>query len=178
MKTIYFLVRAFDGASSIIQSNDYPKGFQSTTPGCESLEESKNKWGMPEAPCVECGCVFGTNYCEPYKSIMIRDNVCFGCNHWREMMQHNGSTRQAIINGSHYLVCAENSNPSRWNGHGGRKFSIRFNDGREITTTNLWSQGDIPKHFKDRLKDNAKFAHQLTPSERLHGATLAEEKGA
>ena len=34
---------------------------------------------------------------------------------------------------------------------------IRFTDGREVITHNLWHQGTIPKHFRARLPDNAVF---------------------
>jgi len=43
-------------------------------------------------------------------------------------------------------------------GYGGRKFIIEFFDERPtITTHNLWHQGEIPPHFRDRLQDEANF---------------------
>lgn len=40
---------------------------------------------------------------------------------------------------------------------GGRKFHIQMHDGQVIETTELWHQGTIPEHFRERLPDNANF---------------------
>lgn len=42
-------------------------------------------------------------------------------------------------------------------GFAGRKHRIVFQDGRDVTTHNLWSGGIIPPTFWDRLPDNATF---------------------
>jgi len=44
-------------------------------------------------------------------------------------------------------------------GFGGRDFSIKFYDGRDIKTSNLWYQGEIPERFKEFLSDNAEFVY-------------------
>lgn len=65
----------------------------------------------------------------------------------------------AVIDGEHYVIAPEDENRSFWSarGFGGRKFVIRFFDGREVTTTNLWHQGTIPPKFRDQMPDNAEF---------------------
>jgi hypothetical protein len=49
----------------------------------------------------------------------------------------------------------ENEDTEHYRGFAGRRFVIRFHDGRIVETTNLWSNGIIPEHFRDRLLDNA-----------------------
>lgn len=161
MKTIdeprYFLCRDYDGKSEIL-FGDYPEGrWQSISSGSGNLEESKLSWGLHNSPCVECGQIFGTNYCEPYKTILKQDSICFGCNHWRDMLKHNGNPNQVVVDHRHFLICPDDDGDSKFKGFGGSLFKIKFCDGRKAETRNLWCQGDIPEHFKDRLKNNAEF---------------------
>ena len=44
-------------------------------------------------------------------------------------------------------------------GYCGAKHMIKFKDGRVIATKNLWCQGEIPKQWKEKLKDNAEFVY-------------------
>lgn len=67
--------------------------------------------------------------------------------------------RVAIIDGVHYYIDDEDDN-SRFRGFDGAKFVIRFHDGREVTTTNLWCQGNIPDEFRDLFPNNADFDWQ------------------
>ncbi len=72
--------------------------------------------------------------------------------------------RVARIDGHHYIVGHEPSKDElRRNsmhgglGHGGREFKIRFHNGDEITTRNLWAQGRIDPEYLSILTDNAVF---------------------
>lgn len=49
-------------------------------------------------------------------------------------------------------------------GYAGRTFCIRFHDGREVTTRNLWYQGMIPPAWRDRLPDNATWGAEQAMS--------------
>lgn len=62
-----------------------------------------------------------------------------------------------VVDNIHYVVGSEAQPVGASRGHGGRKFRIRFFDGRLVTTTNLWHQGPIPPVFRDRLPNNAEF---------------------
>ena len=42
-------------------------------------------------------------------------------------------------------------------GFDGKQFEVEFDGEVIIETTNLWYEGKIPEHFKDRLPDNAEF---------------------
>jgi hypothetical protein len=72
--------------------------------------------------------------------------------------------RVARIGGMHYVIGEEPSKEDlRRNsqygglGHGGHEFKIRFKDGTEVTTRNLWSQGRIDPEYTSILTDNATF---------------------
>jgi len=81
---------------------------------------------------------------------------CFECSLWRERLPLVGKPNTAIIDGTFYTIGDEND-LSPFRGFGGDKFVIRFKDGREITTTNLWYGGQISDAWKDKFPDNADF---------------------
>ena len=80
--------------------------------------------------------------------------LCFSCGFWDDLLRIKDEPTTVRADGKHYVVGEPNE---RWPGFGGSRFVISFNDGREVETCNLWSQGDIPTRFKDRMPDNAKF---------------------
>jgi len=103
--------------------------------------------------CNKCKCEgYSTSYLQgDTKSKMDELGICFNCAFWVNKIEEKSNNR-VIIDGHHYVACSGNGG-----GMGGRKFKIRFNDGREIEATNLWSQGEIPEIFRDQLSDNAEF---------------------
>ena len=84
---------------------------------------------------------------------------CFECALWRERLPLVGNPDTAIIDGTFYTIDDEND-PSPFRGFGGDKFVIKFKDGREVTTTNLWCGGHIPEHWKPQFPNNADFDWQ------------------
>lgn len=85
---------------------------------------------------------------------MEANGFCFGCAFWEGLVCRPPSGR-AIIDGTHYVI--GNRAPSRYNGFGGQRFHIAFNNGTEVVTHDLWCQGAIPEAFRPRLQDNARF---------------------
>lgn len=78
--------------------------------------------------------------------------------YWSEHIADYGPN-SVIVDNTHYWI-GEEPKPGEsrsFLGHAGREFKIRFNDGREVTTHNLWYQGPIPTRFRDRLQNNAEF---------------------
>lgn len=126
--------------------------------GGDSEEECRKKWGITDEPCRECGLIFSTTFCDPTKTEMLTRNICFRCNFWREYFESKDNPRHARINGRHYCVSPRNDKDTQWNGFGGRETTIRFLDGRVVSTNNLWHQGEIPAIWRERLPDNAEFA--------------------
>ena len=90
---------------------------------------------------------------------LIEHGECFSCSIWRERLSLIRQPNIVIIDGTFYTIGDEDS-PSPFRGFGGSKFVIRFKDGREVTTTNLWCGGDIDEHWRPQFPDNADFDWQ------------------
>lgn len=86
-------------------------------------------------------------------AILIADDkdICFSCANWQDLMKTKSATR-IVIENHHYLIGSRG-------GFGGREFSIEFLDTARnpIVTDRLWSQGEVPVHFRDRIPDNARW---------------------
>lgn len=131
--------------------------WTSCSAGFDTKEELFKHEGILDEPCRECGCHVTTNYVEDTKQALIRDNLCFYCNFWKSKLAIKDDPTTARIGGTHYMICPDQPGNVGFKGFGGAEFNIRFNDGRFLTTHNLWCQGEIPEVFKDRLPDNAVF---------------------
>lgn len=94
---------------------------------------------------------------KPYEEHHLDEKgECFECSLWRERLSLVGNSNVAIINGTFYTIGDEDSkDPFR--GFGGDKFIIKFKDGREVITTNLWCGGEISEHWRSQFPDNADF---------------------
>lgn len=158
--SFYFCVD--DDGGHIIDTIDRPGFFtgrwNSISGRYETRESLIEKLGIPSNPCGICHTPFSTRYMREVKETLIKRNLCFNCNFWYEYALVKDNPTHAIIAGNHYIIGSEEEDtPLKWRGHYGAYFKIRFNDGREIETTNLWHQGKIPQRFKEKLPDNAVF---------------------
>ena len=91
-------------------------------------------------------------------------NHCHDCSFWlrKQYLSEEDKKRQTIVDGCHYMYMVTNEDEELvFRGYGGRAFHILFHDGREVKTSNLWSQGKIPQEFRHLFPDNA----QLIPVE-------------
>lgn len=103
--------------------------------------------------------MFETTYCEPYKSQMLSRKLCFKCNFWHEYSEDASNPRHFVIGSQHYCLGTGNGG-----GFGGRKFLIqRIGCEDIIETKDLWAQGVIPEHFRERLPDTATFVERPKP---------------
>lgn len=89
---------------------------------------------------------------------VICSSECFHIDFWNEQIEDKNNSKSVRVNGEQYHIGSEHSNPS-FRGFGGAKYKIKFFDGREVTSTNLWYNGKIPESFKDSLLDNAEFTY-------------------
>lgn len=80
--------------------------------------------------------------------------LCFSCAFWMEKVDLDKQGISIRVKGKHYIVGKDFSYSK---GFGGKHWKIKFHDGREIETNNLWFQGVIPERFRNRLPDNARF---------------------
>lgn len=107
--------------------------------------------------CPTCNKEIGT-FVSDERSIK-EHGECFECAFWRERLSLVGNPDVAIIYGTFYTIGDEND-PSPFRGFGGDKFVINFKDGRQVTTTNLWCDGNISDAWKSQFPDNADFDWQ------------------
>lgn len=107
--------------------------------------------------CKECGATEENRWMKDHAERLSRLQLCFSCDFWLSNVARKDSPKVARIDGTHYVVCRETNERAAFRGFGGHRFRIRFEDGREIETTNLWCQGRIPERFATRLPNNAQF---------------------
>lgn len=90
---------------------------------------------------------------------------CVGHATWMHAIQHAWDPNQVRVDGYMYDVRPETPptpgfrEPTGGKGFGGRRFVIRFHDGRVVETRNLWMIGIIPDEYREALPDNAVFDH-------------------
>lgn len=84
-----------------------------------------------------------------------KKELCFSCLFWKAKVSIRDRLNVARIDGDHFIINESDTISKR--GYNGQEFTIKFFDGREVTTTNLWHQGKIPEHFRKFLPDNAEF---------------------
>lgn len=120
---------------------------------------------QPEIDCVLCGKHTGTMYAT-YGERMRRDKHCFTCVYWQEQIAADAADpeRAVIVNGVHHTLGDEPTEAQLRDrlkrstlGWGGAKVRVRFHDGREVVSHNVWYQGEIPERWRDQLPDNAVF---------------------
>lgn len=106
-----------------------------------------------------------------YSNAVLCSSKCFNTNYWQEIMAEK--EKYIIINGECYHDGGNIEHPNSYSflGHGGRRFWIRFKDGKTLTTNNLWAQGPIPEEYKSELPDTAEFyipKEVLAKNEKYH----------
>ena len=108
--------------------------------------------------CKKCGATFDSSqFIKSYASIMEKQCLCAKCTFWYEHLvdDHNAAAHtRATINGEHYVIGPEKA---KLKGFNGIQHVIRFNDGHITTTSNLWYNGEVPKHWKEQFPNNAEF---------------------
>ena len=114
--------------------------------------------------CKTCGSPIESNHYID-GNVMEEHQMCFYCNFWREMLEEDSKRSPhtaCMIDGTHYVIGPEDSEETYFRGFGGRKFTIEFNDGTIVTTTNLWCQGEPEDdYWKEKFPNNAKFVDNL-----------------
>lgn len=124
--------------------------------GFNSVEELHEKCKILPESCKECSHLISTTYNEPHKSEMISRNICLRCNIWTNKLNTLPDPNCFVVNGGVYNVKPNIDGPGGFKGFGGREF--RFIKNSVLTIShNVWFNGQVPVHFKDRIKDNATF---------------------
>lgn len=92
-----------------------------------------------------------------FNGAILCSDECFNKDFWNKIVLNKQN--HIIVNGLCYCDAGDAPN-GKYLGYAGRRFYIRFNDGHEITTNNLWYQGKIPDEYRSQLPDNAVFYHE------------------
>ena len=109
-----------------------------------------------ELKCELCGKIMTKPaFTGEYKNVC---HDCFNDKFWLLKIRdiNKAPEKFAIVKNNLYYIANENDRDS-FRGFDGRKFIIKFNNGRQIITTNMWHNGTIPEKFRNRLPDNAIF---------------------
>lgn len=115
-------------------------------------------WTNPDSfpfCCWKCDKVEPGPYMDSIRSVLLKNKLCHTCNHFHEICDAQGTdTNHVCINGVVYYIGDEDAKFTM-RGFGGAKYVICFNDGRMVTTTNLWDRGAVPAQWKAEIPDNA-----------------------
>lgn len=102
------------------------------------------------------------------------DETCYTCRYWREKGEWAANGDRVIdpsgimdgapiarVDGQHFILKPyDQTGDPQWLGFRGCEMTFRFSDGREVVSNDVWSQGEIPTRFRERLPDNAVIASQ------------------
>ena len=113
--------------------------------------------------CQYCGEHDPLRWNEKTRTKLIEQNACHACGFWldharRDSIDTADKYRYVVTaDWEHYMVGLEDGDNPRFRGFGGAKFYVDWRDPERSTTitTNLWSQGVIPEHMRDRFTINA-----------------------
>ena len=123
---------------------------------CSACDNGLRPCMCNEFTCKDCGAAFSMEH-----TTRENDGRCFTCWFWNMQYEHRLTCpeRSVIVDGTAYLIGEEpEDGKGGWgSGFGGNEFVIKFHDGREVVSHNLWCQGDIADNYADKLPDNAVF---------------------
>lgn len=109
--------------------------------------------------CKECGAREKLHWDGPTNKRLKEKQRCFTCDHFLRLLEE-WPTKSLRIDGGHYIVGPETPSNKTFRGFGGQCFRIERFTGERIVTTNLWHQGTIPEHLRERMPDNARFVKE------------------
>lgn len=103
--------------------------------------------------CRECGMPDGGHWVDPVRRTVLEQDLCHGCMFWTERAEKG--VEIVTGDGMMYSVGRAGVSPADCRGFGGRRFRVSFTSGEVVETDNLWSGGQVPAWFMDRLRPNA-----------------------
>lgn len=108
--------------------------------------------------CVECGALFTA------QTMCHNRGWCGACEFWLQCATQYKSGKTFVVSGEAYSFDDYNIHEKEphWRdksglGFGGARFDVELDNGRRVTTHNLWFRGAVPPRFKERLQNNAHF---------------------
>jgi hypothetical protein len=112
----------------------------------------------PEEPmltCRKCGHRERLQFMSDVLREMVQHSMCFECNFWRDALEDPDIVITQSDKGElEAFSVGDEDYGSSFRGYGGRRFTVKFFDGRVITTTNLWPRGKVPVVWVDEARDH------------------------
>lgn len=123
--------------------------------------------------CLECGFENpNINYGGGYREQLKERKLCFTCNHWTNYIERTDlltswkvdtERTRIVVNGHAYSFDTNQPFKDKSRGllgYGGRVWWIYFpSSDTRVKTNDLWHGGEVPEHFRDRIRNNAEFLH-------------------
>lgn len=136
--------------------------YRTSTDGVVTCKQCRLATEADTWVCVECGMLEADHWIEGVGDKLRARSLCHSCDLWVDRIAEiaTGGRAQPVINGTFYGYDPKrpmHGGDKSHLGHGGREFRIRWADGSEVVTNNLWCGGDVPEHFRDRLPNTAEF---------------------
>lgn len=147
------------------------------------MPSKKNNWPQdyvdhprPQVTCCECGKVERMQWNRTVEMQLRTRRLCYDCNFWEEKLALPG--RAVVVAGCRYGIGSESPSDKAHRGFGGQAFLIKFFQGVpfDVFTTNLWHNGEIPKHYQDRMPNTATFGSQEDIAVHQCAKLLKEQK--
>lgn len=143
----------------------------------------KNHWPRdyvghprPQVHCIECSKYEVIVWNRSVEMVLRERSLCYSCNFWHEKMLSPG--RSLVVDGCRYGIGSEGKSDNAHRGFGGQEFLVKFFEGVpfDILTTNLWHNGEVPDHYRDRLPDTAEFGTRVDIEVHKCAKLLKEQK--
>ena len=110
----------------------------------------------PRVICRECGDEENVSRWSPdLRQRLLEHGLCFTCEFWQEKVNWRAGDDPHAFVGQDFVHYRIGEEGAPYPGFGGRTFEVAFDDGRRVTTSNLWCQGQIPERWRGRLSPNA-----------------------
>jgi len=85
---------------------------------------------------------------------LLSVGICASCDFWAEKWKARRNGDVVRIHNNHYTIGEPTAHEK---GMAGTGIRVMFIDGRQVSTDNLWHQGEIPEQWRELLPDNAAF---------------------
>jgi hypothetical protein len=93
---------------------------------------------------------------------MLTKSLCYDCLYWQNRIDSIQAGNKVFVIADRTCFQLDEENiPDKWKGHDAERFTIKFHDGSELATTNLWKNGVVPARFLERLPDNAIITKEI-----------------
>lgn len=110
------------------------------------------------AECGECGEEIKLLYNDQVNAELKSRSLCHDCMHWTTVLETWKQHNRVCIKGRVFVAGKAVKDGEGPKGYGGVWFRIRRHGSDTVEDcNNLWHNGEVPAHFRNRIKDDAEF---------------------